>query len=165
MSVGKCANRRAFKSSMGDKLMSLKKILVATDYSAASKEALRVASSLARDSGATLLICHVSELEPYPVGEPAPAGPPSDPAALKELKTVVPAELGIPHEHHLLFGEPGSAEITKPAEVILKFANENGVDMVVLGTQGRSGLRHLLMGSVAEHVVRHAECPVTTVRV
>ena len=98
--------------------MSLKKILFATDYSAASKEALRVASSLAKDSGATLLICSVSELEPYPVGEPAPAGPPSDPAALNELKAVVPTDAGIPHEHHLLFGEPGSAEVTKPAEVL-----------------------------------------------
>lgn len=144
--------------------MSLKKILFATDYSEVSKEALRVASSLAKDSGATLLICNVSELEPYPVGEPAPAGPPSDPAALNELKAVVPTDSGVSHEHHLLFGEPGSAEVTKPAQVILKFANENGVDMIVLGTHGRSGLGHLLMGSVAEHVARHAECPVTTVR-
>ena len=43
-------------------------------------------------------------------------------------------------------------------------ANENGADMIVLGTHGRAGLGRMLMGSVAEHVVRHAKCPVTTVR-
>ena len=144
--------------------MSLKKILFATDYSPASTEALHLASSLAKDSGATLFICNVSELEPYPVGEATLAAPPWDAAALKELKAVVRTESDVRHEHHLLFGEPGSVEITKPAEVILKFANESGVDMIVLGTHGRSGLGRLLMGSVAEHVVRQAQCPVTTVR-
>ena len=57
-----------------------------------------------------------------------------------------------------------SAETTKPAKVLVDFANKQNVDMIVLGTHGRSGLEHLLMGSVAEYVVRHADCPVVTVR-
>lgn len=144
--------------------MSLKTILFATDYSSPSRKALEVATSMASDSGAKLLICHVSELEPYPVGEPAPEQLPSNPAELKKLKSVVPLSGEITHEHHLLYGEPGSAEITKPADVIVKFAKENKVDMIVLGTHGRTGLSHALMGSVAEGVIRHAECPVTSVR-
>ena len=112
---------------------------------------------MARDSGAKLVICHVSELEPYPVGEPAPEGLPSNPAEQNELESVLPLDPKVQHEHHLLYGEPGSAEITKPAEVIVKFAKENEVDMIVLGTHGRTGLGHALMGSVAEGVIRHAD--------
>lgn len=76
----------------------------------------------------------------------------------------VPLNASVNCVHQLLYGEPGSVEITKPAEVIVKFAQEQDVDAIVLGTHGRSGLSHLLMGSVAEAVVRHADCPVVTIR-
>ena len=59
---------------------------------------------------------------------------------------------------------PGSVKITKPADVIVQFANAHNVDMIVLGTHGRTGLLHLLMGSVAESVMRQADCPVITIR-
>ena len=146
--------------------MSGKKMLFATDYSQASDYALRYATWLASCScmQARLLIVHVSELEPYPVGESSVVEPQPNPQELERLKAVVPKDPGVRYEHHLLHGSPGSAEITKPAEVILRFAQEEHVDIIVLGTHGRSGLSHLLMGSVAESVIRHADCPVVTIR-
>jgi nucleotide-binding universal stress UspA family protein len=72
------------------------------------------------------------------------------------LNRIQPPEAGISLEHRLGYGEPGST--------ILAVAEEIGADLIVMGTHGRTGLRRLLMGSVAEHVVRHASCPVLTVR-
>jgi nucleotide-binding universal stress UspA family protein len=64
--------------------------------------------------------------------------------------------------------EPTPLEIKvgvgKPAEEILRLAREEGIDLIVMGTHGRTGLRHLLLGSVAEEVTRHAPCPVFAVR-
>jgi nucleotide-binding universal stress UspA family protein len=54
--------------------------------------------------------------------------------------------------------------VGKPAEEILPVAREEGVDLIVMGTHGRTGVRHLLLGSVAEEVTGHAPCPVFTVR-
>ena len=51
-----------------------------------------------------------------------------------------------------------------PASMIVRVATETGADLIVMGTHGRTGLRHLLMGSVAEYVVRKATCPVLTLR-
>lgn len=58
------------------------------------------------------------------------------------------------------------AEVARgqPADAIIQFAQERDVDLIVMGTHGRSGLQHVLLGSVAEKVVRHAPCPVLTVR-
>lgn len=58
----------------------------------------------------------------------------------------------------------GSCEVGTPAEVILKHTKEEGAGAVVMGTHGRRGLSHLALGSVAEYVVRHAACPVFTVK-
>lgn len=74
----------------------------------------------------------------------------------EELRRIQPARAGIAMEHHLEYGDP--------AAVILKFAREIGADLIVMGTHGRTGLRRLLMGSVAEQVVRKASCPVLTLR-
>jgi nucleotide-binding universal stress UspA family protein len=54
--------------------------------------------------------------------------------------------------------------VGKPATEILRVAREGGADLIVMGTHGRAGLRHLLLGSVAEEVTRHASCPVFTLR-
>ena len=144
--------------------MATKKILYATDYSAGSMHALQFASWLAHCTGSKLLIVHVSELEQYPVGELFNEQPEPDGQELVRLKSVLPDDRTIACEHHLLYGEPGSVSITKPAEVIVEFANTHSVDMIVLGTHGRAGLLHLLMGSVAESVMRQARCPVITIR-
>ena len=144
--------------------MSGKKILFATDYSEASQHALQYATWLAKCTEAQLYIVHVSEHEQYPVGELFDEEAKPDPQELERLHSVVPEDTAIKCEHRLLYGEPGSVETTKPAKVIVDFAEKENVDMIVLGTHGRSGFGHVLMGSVAESVVRHSRCPVVTVR-
>jgi universal stress protein A len=144
--------------------MAAKQILYATDYSPASLHALQFATWLAHCTGSKLLIVHVSDSEQYPVGELFNEQPEPDGQELTKLKAVVPDDQTIACEHYLLYGEPGSAKITKPADVIVRFANTHRVDMIVLGTHGRTGLLHLLMGSVAESVIRHACCPVISIR-
>ena len=134
--------------------MNFKTILFPTDYSPTSQRALTVATSMARTTGALLLIVHVSEREPYPVGEPAHDDPSPSEAELDQLHSVVPTDPEVRYQHHYLYGEPGSAEVTKPENVIVHFAEKNDVDLIVLGTHGRSGIGRLLMGSVAEAVLR-----------
>ena len=72
------------------------------------------------------------------------------------LEAVVPTDPSVPYEHHLTLGSP--------AEDIVRIADETGADMIVIGTHGRTGLMRVLMGSVAEAVMRHANCPVLTLK-
>jgi universal stress protein A len=144
--------------------MATKKILYATDYSQASKAALPIATCLAREAGATLLIAHVSEHEQYPVGELFDEEPEPDEEELRALKAVVPDDPRVKYEHRLLYGPPGSAETVKPADALLRLAEKERPAGIVIGTHGRSGLAHMLMGSVAESVTRRADCPVVIIR-
>jgi len=144
--------------------MEMKKILFATDYSGPSRQAFQFATSLAKDTGALLLIAHVTDREQYPVGELFDEEAHPNPAEMSDLKRVVPTDPEVQYEHRLLYGEAGSTETVKPADEIVKFARKEQVDAIVLGTHGRSGLGHLLMGSVAESVIRKAPCPVVTIK-
>ena len=138
--------------------MNYKKILFATDFSPASDAALQYATSLTRDSGALLLIVHVEEPPlPYTGGEmyfTPPEYP--NPEVRRMLHAIVPPDATIRYEHRLEMGDA--------AEEIVRVAGEEAVDLIVIGTHGRTGLRHLLMGSVAETVMRHASCPVLTLK-
>jgi nucleotide-binding universal stress UspA family protein len=143
--------------------MSSSKILYATDYSPTSKHALPVAVALAKAQKATLLIAHVSDRELYPVGEACEEEPEPSPEEMAELKKVVPEESGVECEHRLIYAAPSSQNV-HPAEEIIKLAKSDGVEMIVLGTHGRSGLQRILSGSVADQVLRQAPCTVVTVR-
>lgn len=143
--------------------MAERTILFATDYSDASRHALDFASSLARDLKALLLIVHVSEGELYPVGEPVDEDPEPNQQELKQLQAVHPADKDVRYEHRLLYTEPTS-QSTKPADELIKCADAAGAYAIVVGTHGRTGLQRALMGSTAEALVRHAKCPVVTVR-
>jgi universal stress protein A len=138
--------------------MNYKKILFATDFSPASEGALQYATSLARDSGATLLIVHVEELPlPYAGGEMYLAQPEyPNPEIRRMLETVVPPDKNVRYAHRLVMGTA--------AEDIVKTAEEENADLIVMGTHGRTGLVRVLMGSVAEAVMRHARCPVLTLK-
>ena len=70
------------------------------------------------------------------------------------LEAVVPTDPTVPYEHRLITGDPATA--------IARLAEEEQADLIVMGTHGRTGLTRLLMGSVAEAVVRRAPCPVLT---
>jgi len=139
--------------------MNARKILFPTDFSPASHEALHWATSLARDSGATLLIAHVEE-PPMAYGGGEMYYGMDDEMTRDELRKtllqVVPTDHNVPFDHMLLVGDPATA--------IVHAAEKEEADLIVLGTHGRTGLTRLLMGSVAESVVRRAKCPVLTIK-
>lgn len=138
--------------------MTPAKILCPVDFSTLSSAALETATSLARDRGAKLLIVHVQEPAIvygggefyYGMAEPGPQ------ELKKMLKEIVPTDPSVGYEHRLLAGDP--------AESIVQLAETEGVQMIVLATHGRTGLFRMLMGSVAEAVVRKSMCPVLTVK-
>ena len=136
--------------------MNAKKILFPTDFSTSSDAGLRHATALARESGAMLLIVHVEEAPiAYGGGEMYYGLPNPDHAAIREmLQAVTPTSPGVSYEHRLIVGDP--------AAEIVRLAGQEGVDLIVMGTHGRTGLKRMLMGSVAEAVVRRASCPVLT---
>ena len=141
-----------------DPAVGFRSILFATDYSDVSQLAIETAAVLARSTGAMLYIVHVHEWaeQPPAPGETEPPPPPAEEMA--RLRAVVPAGDDVKLEHRLLHFRPPGA-----ADVLVEFARQSGVDMIVVGMHGRSGLRRLLLGSVAEAVVRAATCPVLVV--
>jgi len=138
--------------------MATKTILFPTDFSTASDAALVHAEALARQSGARLLIVHVEEPPlAYGGGELYYGLPePDSERILKMLEDVRPADPAVPFTHRLTMGDP--------AGEIVRLAAEAPAEMIVLGTHGRTGMVRLLMGSVAEAVVRRAPCPVLVYR-
>jgi nucleotide-binding universal stress UspA family protein len=138
--------------------MKAKKILFPTDFSTSSDAPLAHATALACNMGATLLIVHVEEPPlAYGGGEMYYGMPEPDYAGLQQmLANVRPTDPDVRCERRLLTGSP--------AETIVEFAAAEGVDLIVMGTHGRTGLRRLLMGSIAEAVIRTATCPVLIYR-
>jgi nucleotide-binding universal stress UspA family protein len=143
-------------------MLPLQTILHPTDFSEHSDYAFRLACSLARDYGARLLVLHVMEwpsLSYAGVMTAPPAPPPSAEqrqAVQEHLRRIRPPDASIRVEHHFEEGEP--------AATILQVAQKNECDLIVMGSHGRTGLNRLLMGSVAEQIVRRAPCPVLTVK-
>jgi nucleotide-binding universal stress UspA family protein len=136
--------------------MNVKKILFPTDFSTCSDAGLEQATALARDANAMLLIVHVEEPPAAYGGAEMYYGisEPDQSALLRMLHAVRPSDPGVPYEHRLLRGDP--------AEEIVNEARQERCDLIVMGTHGRTGLTRLLMGSVAEAVVRNAACGVLT---
>jgi nucleotide-binding universal stress UspA family protein len=149
-------------------MLPIKTILHATDFSPAADHAYRLACGLARDYGARLILMHV-RVNPPAVSEEdgmtSPSGsvhgdmlePEGDLEKLREkLSQMKPPDEHSPVEYVLVDGAPASQ--------IVKAANDRHCDLILMGTHGRAGLGRLLMGSVAEQVVRTAPCPVLTVK-
>ncbi|MFW6050362.1 MAG: universal stress protein [Myxococcota bacterium] len=141
-------------------------ILVPIDFSEASDLALRAAALLAQQNGASLVLCHV--LDPQPLGPRGTRGEPGTEQVFTEagVEKKIHEELQRRAEHVLDGVEMRTAVILSPnaAAGICDYAEKEGVDLIVLSTHGRTGLSHMLIGSVAERVVRHAPCPVLTLR-
>jgi nucleotide-binding universal stress UspA family protein len=141
-------------------MLGIRTILHPTDFSEHSHYAFRLACSLARDSGARLIVLHVLErpvLAYTGVMMAPPPPPPSEEerqAVLDQLLRIQPPEPANALEHQLEEGDPATG--------ILQVAQERPCDLIVMGSHGRTGLGRLLMGSVAEQVVRKAVCPVLT---
>ncbi|HZP42147.1 MAG TPA: universal stress protein [Candidatus Binatia bacterium] len=130
------------------------RIVVPTDFSVCSMRALQRAEALAQRLGAEVVLVHV---DPSVVlgSEVAPA---RQDAVRRELDGIA-AVLGTRGVR-----ARGVVRAGAPAEEILAVAMAEGADLIVMGTHGRTGLAHALLGSVAEDVVRRALCPVLTVR-
>lgn len=136
--------------------MNIKRILCPIDFSEFGKAANEYASVLAKSAGATIHYLH-SSLPEVSYGSYAYVDVEQEAAQnLKRLKEVVPTVDGVSAEYCVEFGPP--------VDQIVKYAKENDVDLIVMGTHGRTGLRRMLMGSVAEGVVRKAECPVLAIK-
>ena len=135
---------------------TIRTILHPTDLSENSQPAFHMACALARDYGAKLVVLYIY---PPPVNGAEAVDRDRDNAfeeGLKEkLHQLVPDDRGVVIDYK-------GAESSSPAEAILDMAKQ--CDLVVMGTHGRTGLRRMLMGSVAEKVLREAACPVITVR-
>lgn len=136
--------------------MKMSKIVFPTDFSHCGDAALSLATVLARDTGAKLIIAHVEEPPlAYGGGEMYYGLPePLTEDLAQMLNKVRPLDPAVPCEHRLITGEPSDA--------IVRLADQEQADLIVMGTHGRTGLSRLLMGSVAESIVRNAKCPVLT---
>lgn len=136
----------------------IKKILAPVDFSAPSKKALQYAVAAARDFGAELIVMHA--VAPYPVL-------PDVPAAAVQLTRILEKEARekVARLVDTISGVScrGVVRLGSPARLIAAEAKECGADLIVISTHGRTGLPHLFLGSVAEHVVRLADCPVLTI--
>jgi nucleotide-binding universal stress UspA family protein len=140
-----------------------KKILCPVDFSTTSRAAAHAATELAVSLDAELTLLHTYELPGFALPEGVVYASPS---AARELLDEITRALG---EWKQEAEERGAKQVKietaigPPAEQIVLEAGK-GYDVIVIGTHGRTGLSHLLMGSVAERVVRKAPCPVLTVR-
>lgn len=145
-------------------MIELKRILVATDFSKHSQVALQYAAAFSKAFNAEVVLCHALE-KPDFLSQLPPVAEGYFPPNISELQEKharvqceqVLASVGLSQARVLLVHG-------NPAGEIVKAAGEEGADLVIVGTHGRGALAHILLGSVAEKIVRSAPCPVLTVR-
>jgi nucleotide-binding universal stress UspA family protein len=143
----------------------IKTILVPTDFSAASKQALRYACGLADAFGASLHLLHVTENPFIPGGYMEFYAAPPDLLAQLERDALRLLETSLTAEERERYNVVLVSRIGAPAQQILDYlAERTNIDLVVMGTHGRGAIARLMMGSVAERVVRAAPRPVLTIR-
>lgn len=145
---------------------NITKILVPTDFSATADAALDYAKVLAGKLGATLHVLHVLE-DAYVGGSFAgelyvPESPGLRAAMVKEAESLLAHRVS-PQDREELHAET-AVIVGRSFKAIVDYADEQRADLIVIGTHGRTGMAHLLLGSVAERIVRTAPCPVLTVR-
>jgi nucleotide-binding universal stress UspA family protein len=141
-------------------------ILVPVDFGPHSDRAVSYATRLAADTGASIELLHVVE-DPYLAGVWTPELYLPDPVELcAELAEEAQDRLAIMTAAVRAQGVTASAVVRQGAatRTIVDYASAGRFDLIVLGTHGRTGLTHALLGSVAEHVLRRAPCPVLTVK-
>ncbi len=138
-------------------------ILVPTDFSPGAEPALRWAATLADASNAEILLLHVLDfLTPALVAATPEVGVWIDDEMVQHVRGE--ASASIAREAARLARARTMIREGMPRSAILEVAAESEADLIVMGTHGRTGLAHMLIGSVAEHVVRHSSIPVLTVR-
>jgi nucleotide-binding universal stress UspA family protein len=143
----------------------IRKIVVPTDFSAASDKALEYAATLATTLNASIHLVHVVE-DPFAAGGGWEFYIPDSQDLSERLFEQSLARLSITASEFDSRNIDVTTEIRRgsPTEGIISAATDSGADLIVMSTHGRTGLPHLLLGSVAERVIRGARCPVLAVR-
>ena len=147
-------------------MIAMKNVLVATDFGEAADNALVYGRELATRFDATLHVLHVAEnvyitafgAETYASFAPDLQRDIEQNAELRLNEAVLDSDGSGPRT------VPVVLTSSSPAFAIIDYAREHGIDLIIMGTHGRGALGHILMGSVAERVVRLAPCPVLTIR-
>src|SRR5262245_52215944 len=150
-------------SALEETAMIVQHVLVPIDFSATADRALEYAIALAQQLQARLTLLHVLEMTPVTMEEMT-AGVAA--TYLEAQETEAQQLLQASLERVQRAGLQGDILLVQgtPTPTIVDMAGEQGVDLIVMGTHGRTGLAHLFMGSVAEHVIRQAPCPVLVMR-
>lgn len=146
-------------------MKSFRRILMATDFTEASVPAWTRAVALSRDNGAELFLAHVYE-PPNAVQAAAVA-----PGIYEEWNTTLKANIA--QKLHAITGEAWKSGVMvhplvlagTPDEAIAEAAREHAIDLIVIGTHGRTGVARLFLGSVASRLIATAPCAVLTVRI
>ncbi len=146
-------------------MIDLHRILIPTDFSKHSENALTYALAFAEKFGAELYLLHVVQDLALFIPDAVTVAPPIAPP-VEQLTAAVREALNNVVREHRLEQSPVHVEVREgaPFYEIIRFAKEKDIDLIVMGTHGHSGLAHVLLGSVSEKVVRKAPCPVLTVR-
>lgn len=144
-------------------MATIQRILVPVDFSSDSQNALDYAVGLAKSLGATIDLLHCYRVNLAVISPYGPTLPPNFEADLREAAgerlhewSQKASASGVQISEHL--------QLVFPSEGIVDLAEELGSDLIVMGTRGLSGFKHVVLGSVAERVVRTASCPVLTVK-
>ena len=147
-------------------MLPLKRILFATDFSDPAKYAQQYAAELVDRCQAELHLLHVIAPLPVPTMGTPEFGYCATPSVIVELEESSLRALGSLFDdswqsrHRIV----KAVRLGTAVPIIVEYAQEHQIDLIIVGTVGRTGLSHLLLGSVAESVVRKAHCPVLTVR-
>jgi nucleotide-binding universal stress UspA family protein len=144
--------------------IDINSILCPVDFSEGSEHALRYATAFASAYDATLVLLHVVELPFLP--SYSTAGVPDLSLPVEQIQEECESRLqDLVEEQKKVYPRiEGRVVVGAPFVEIIRQARESNVDLLVVGTHGRTGLKHMLIGSVAEKVVRKAPCPVLTVK-
>jgi universal stress protein A len=147
--------------------MPIRQILVPTDFSEPSRAALDYAAELAHAVGASIDVLHVWELPVFIPPSMLPDAGVADFSVLDIYRKGAESELAEfvrKAKQEGIGVRAAFAELGPPARTIAEFASRRAYDLIVIGTHGRTGLAHVVIGSVAERVVRYAHCPVLAAR-
>ncbi len=147
-------------------MITIRRILFPTDFSPCADQALDHALALARQYQAEVHLFHAIVLHEDDPHQPAHHLPDVDTLRAR-LRELAEADMGAAlaaHQGEDLKVKTAQSFCVAAAPAILEYAASKRIDLIVMGTHGRRGLGHLFLGSVAEEVVRHAPCPVLTVR-
>ena len=143
--------------------MLVQHVLVPIDFSSTADRALEYAIALAQQLQARLTLLHVLHLTPLAMGETA-TGMTATYLEAQETEAQQLLQASLDRVQHA--GLQGDSLLVQgtPTQTIVDTAGEQGVDLIIMGTHGRTGLAHVFLGSVAEHVIRQAPCPVLVIR-